>query len=174
MDPSRLYRIAKFLRYELPAKVQVLERILPELGLFDDDTERRNAFRRATRGLPLTIRSVGLVVLLLSAVGAVLCIILALLGIPDRVQRWVVVPLAGVWGAPAIVYGLAYMWRRRIRQSLRQQLRLLGIPLCEKCGYDLRGSIESARCPECGTPFVPPKLPGGTALDPPDEVPGSG
>lgn len=25
--------------------------------------------------------------------------------------------------------------------------------LCSKCGYDLRGSIESSRCPECGSPL---------------------
>jgi hypothetical protein len=29
---------------------------------------------------------------------------------------------------------------------------------CAKCGYDLR-RLESARCPECGTPFRAPPLP---------------
>ena len=26
---------------------------------------------------------------------------------------------------------------------------------CRKCGYDLRGSAASARCPECGSSFAP-------------------
>lgn len=29
---------------------------------------------------------------------------------------------------------------------------------CERCGYDLRGSLDAARCPECGTPFDPASL----------------
>ena len=31
---------------------------------------------------------------------------------------------------------------------------------CTSCGYDLRGSVESARCPECGEPFDPADLDG--------------
>jgi len=30
---------------------------------------------------------------------------------------------------------------------------------CTQCGYDLRGSLEQARCPECGMPFDPSCLP---------------
>ena len=26
---------------------------------------------------------------------------------------------------------------------------------CPTCNYDLRGSVESAVCPECGTPITP-------------------
>lgn len=33
-------------------------------------------------------------------------------------------------------------------------------PHCEKCGYDLRGSLEFGRCPECGTAFWRPPAPG--------------
>ena len=69
-----------------------------------------------------------------------------------------------------IFFAWPYAWRRKIRQSLREQLRLLGIPVCEKCGYDLRGSIEVARCPECGTPFDPSNLPSAT----PEKAPEGG
>jgi hypothetical protein len=56
-----------------------------------------------------------------------------------------------------------------MRQSLREPLRLLGILACENCSYDLRGSIDSARCPECGTPLHPAKLSDGAPAEAPDE-----
>jgi hypothetical protein len=34
---------------------------------------------------------------------------------------------------------------------------------CGNCGYDLRGSLEIRRCPECGTPFEPPAQKGEDA-----------
>ena len=37
-----------------------------------------------------------------------------------------------------------------LRAFLRKNLNEHGIPVCLKCGYDLRGS-EGRRCPECGT-----------------------
>ena len=47
---------------------------------------------------------------------------------------------------------LTWFWRNRCQRFLRQQLIDSGIPICLKCGYELRGQTE-ARCPECGTPF---------------------
>ncbi|HKQ49050.1 MAG TPA: hypothetical protein VJZ71_13350 [Phycisphaerae bacterium] len=46
--------------------------------------------------------------------------------------------------------------RRFHRQSfpamLRQKLIEQGVPMCLKCGYNLRGQpTDSTRCPECGT-----------------------
>lgn len=45
----------------------------------------------------------------------------------------------------AIVYGM-----------LPRSLDNSSLGLCERCGYDLRASYEFGRCPECGTPCVPP------------------
>jgi hypothetical protein len=39
--------------------------------------------------------------------------------------------------------------RSRIRRSVRQKLRVLGVPICVVCGYDLTANT-SGRCPECG------------------------
>jgi predicted RNA-binding Zn-ribbon protein involved in translation (DUF1610 family) len=54
------------------------------------------------------------------------------------------------------VAGLALLLlfhRRRITVSIRQQLNANNIPVCMKCGYDLRGRLSHA-CPECGTPVM--------------------
>lgn len=54
--------------------------------------------------------------------------------------------------------------------------RMLGAPvvdprrsafLCGRCGYDVRGSREFGRCPECGTAFEPAR-PAGPAAGLPD------
>lgn len=38
------------------------------------------------------------------------------------------------------------------RDFFRKQLNDLGILVCVRCGYDLRGQLDH-RCPECGTEF---------------------
>jgi hypothetical protein len=60
---------------------------------------------------------------------------------------------AGIVGAAAgisMTYGGFWFARRQIRLYLRHEMRGRGIPLCLRCGYDLRGT-PSGRCPECGT-----------------------
>ncbi len=42
-----------------------------------------------------------------------------------------------------------YIFRRKVRRSLRLTLNANGIPVCMSCGYCLRG-LEEQRCPECG------------------------
>jgi hypothetical protein len=57
----------------------------------------------------------------------------------------------------AACFLLAVVWetvagRKHMRGSLRVQLIKQGVPICLKCGYDLRG-LDTARCPECGSLF---------------------
>ena len=47
--------------------------------------------------------------------------------------------------------GITWFLRNRCRRYLREQLVARGVPICLKCGYDLRGQV-APRCPECGTP----------------------
>ncbi|TVQ51157.1 MAG: hypothetical protein EA377_13185, partial [Phycisphaerales bacterium] len=41
---------------------------------------------------------------------------------------------------------LVFMFPSVIRQSVRSQMNALGLPLCLRCGYDLRG-VADRRCP---------------------------
>lgn len=45
-----------------------------------------------------------------------------------------------------------HFWREPMRLVVRENLQAAGVPICLKCGYDLRGQ-EIARCPECGEAF---------------------
>ena len=55
----------------------------------------------------------------------------------------------------SLQWGLLSWFLLRVRERRRHPSRE---QICAECGYDLRGSIESARCPECGTPFDPARL----------------
>lgn len=74
------------------------------------------------------------------------------------IRRWVYIPgsmygglVGGITGGSGLVV-ITWFWRFRCRKFIRQQLVARGIPICIKCGYDVRGQIEP-RCSECGTPF---------------------
>ena len=58
--------------------------------------------------------------------------------------------LAPYWGTTLLtaMYPVGYIVLRWGRRHFR-----LKHGLCLRCGYDLRGSLEAGRCPECGTGF---------------------
>lgn len=52
--------------------------------------------------------------------------------------------------------GIAYWLLRSSRFALKRmpmKTHEHHLLICERCGYDLRGSLESRRCPECGQRF---------------------
>ena len=79
---------------------------------------------------------------------AILVMIRPWVFVPGRMYGGIVGGITGVTG----FFVITWFWRHRLRLFLRQQLVDRGIPVCLKCGYDLRGQIDP-RCPECGTPF---------------------
>ena len=62
---------------------------------------------------------------------------------------WIVI---GFWLWALLCASLAIVcWVRRAKAHAVRNKRD-AIPVCKSCGYDLRGSVEQGRCPECGTP----------------------
>lgn len=59
----------------------------------------------------------------------------------SRVPVWTVFAILGLPVVP-----IYYLWRD---SRTRLKKKMIGLGLCEKCGYDLRASPD--RCPECGT-----------------------
>jgi hypothetical protein len=53
-----------------------------------------------------------------------------------------------------------YYWKRELRSfsrlgPVRRYLRVIGVFICENCGYDLHGRTDEQPCPECGKEPVP-------------------
>lgn len=84
-------------------------------------------------------------------IGLLVALIFVLLRQWFRIPMSLLGPIVGsVTSAPGTLATI-WFWRRRCRRYLREQLIARGIPICLKCGYDLRGQVEP-KCSECGTP----------------------
>jgi hypothetical protein len=129
---------------------------LPEWNLFPDDAARRKAIEEIERGMmPRLIKG------LLQFLAAVVIFFGAPMLIAHLVAHYAL-PFLGRWnnrlmwivaiaGYTIVVY-LAL--RRDMPKALRQQLVKAGVPVCLKCGYDLRGlPSHRTNCPECGREF---------------------
>jgi hypothetical protein len=124
----------------------------PELRRFDSLAEAKAAFAACQKvqmktpwfwlGLVAYTAAVGLIV------SAVLIVLRTWVPLSGGKFAGIVGATTGSSGA----FGLRWFWRHRFRKLLRERLVEAGIPICIKCGYDLRGQIEP-RCPECGTEF---------------------
>ena len=98
---------------------------------------------------------------------AIYVVALALVAVVVR-ELVITMTQAGQWSlagarfnafVPIICEGMTIplMWvhyRKFMRSFLRAYLNDHGIPICENCGYDLRGQVNQ-RCPECGKGFEP-------------------
>ena len=127
-------------------------RLYPELDRFPAGFERSRALRRATASW---IYWLALIVALCCAEAAFVgarknLLPLAYGSIGGSVFVWNLVVAIILGGMVGI--GLSFAFRNWIRTRLRQQLISKGVPICIRCGYDLRAQVIP-RCPECGTPF---------------------
>jgi len=120
-------------------------RLFPELKLFPDCRQGRHALHRATR--TITRWSYALAPPL--CVGTVFAGKRMAGGRIEGASNLLLMLLGGLLFGCLVSY-LPILWfSKRIRHSLRQQLRDAGIPVCIHCGYQLTG-LPEARCPECG------------------------
>lgn len=127
--------------------------VFPELLLFPESSSAERALSEA-RGNVIAIVSRVLAILILS-------------GILISGRHWPIALPRGteyvVGGVGFLLFGVAWLFvpdwlaNRSIRSALRTELIRIGVPVCLRCGYDLRGQAEP-RCPECGTPFDPKLL----------------
>jgi uncharacterized paraquat-inducible protein A len=124
----------------------------PELEHFASRVDARKAVHEWKKRLIRMPRFWFGVLLYTCAVGGAVAAITFWLGrrvhIPPIMWAGLVGGITGVSGFVAI----NWFWRHHLQRHLRQQLVARGIPVCLKCGYDLRGQ-SVPRCPECGTPF---------------------
>lgn len=126
---------------------------LPELDYFESDEKREAALAQIAKeaGRPTT-RGYWSAIVLLGA-GAISTMLLAswlleFVSWPREIEKAVRLGL--------VILVTLIMIRRFHRQGfpamLRQKLIEQGVPMCLKCGYNLRGQpADSTRCPECGT-----------------------
>ena len=145
-----------------PLRVTVIRWFFPELGLFETVQQRKTAWKDAVWTL-LWCR------IMLCVVAIVFIVSIAFLPPLSSTLRPVVsipssldpVFLGLMCFLSGLIAGVGTYWlfRRRIRWSLRESLFSVGVPVCMRCGYCLRGLSELAepRCPECGEPFDPEK-----------------
>jgi|ERR1043165_7632102 hypothetical protein len=121
--------------------------VIPELALFPNRWARYRAIWEALSefrivGLYLSPR---VIIFVVSAIVGLQSLIVFLRPAPlymyaIGLAHWLI--LVGVLVLP--------VWSG-MRRSLRRQLVEQGIPVCWRCGFDLRGSPSSSVCPECGT-----------------------
>jgi len=121
----------------------------PELLFFPTEEEREAAYEQAKKQAG-HYRWYVLVCLVLTIVIRHLlkALVLARCNVSESLLDGVlwIVTVAGA------SYAALYLLRNRVTRSLRRQLIERGVPICFRCGYDLRGQ-DRPRCPECGQPF---------------------
>lgn len=136
-----------------------LPRIFPELQLCRNDVERERVKKLAQGAwMQQLVMSVGLMTAYIveDRIVNLRSLLPSSLPYPVRVVIDLLAMLAFIG---LLVYGGLYLFREPARRKIRAYLRAQGLLICETCGYDLRGLVDSTseegQCPECGQRLLP-------------------
>ncbi len=122
-------------------------RLIPELQLLQSAEDEKAAFAYAMRE---TYRRTGYWLVYLIGIAITLGLRMCL---EDRGDfAWWLREFLLVVGFGGMPVFCLFAFSRRIRVFVRKELLARGIPVCQACGYALRGLVL-ARCPECCEPF---------------------
>ena len=126
----------------------VILKLYPELRAADDVRVRRQAWRWAAR----RCRRSPLLMAWIAVFGGGM--VVGWLVVRDfTFPAWwppllhVLLALYTLWIILTVFY--PFIARQRMRRALREALAQAGVPICVRCGYDLRGQCNAV-CPECG------------------------
>lgn len=125
---------------------------IPEADYFPSDEQRDVALAQVVKEVGNWRKNFYRVILLFVLVNIAAHLLLW------YVSRFVAIPssirtaLPGGLIGGSFVFILNQIHRRKYPLLLRKKLIEQGVPMCLKCGYNLRGQpTYSTRCPECGT-----------------------
>lgn len=131
-----------------------LVRDIPELELVTDEALRNRILAQIERDMTRrSWKSLGQFLV------AVVLFLIIPIGLGSLVSR-VLMPPNGPWNNRVflaivlVTYTIIVYWalRRDMPKALRTKLNANGIPVCMRCGHDLRGGADDRTvCPECGT-----------------------
>ncbi len=130
--------------------VKKQSRMFPELLLFETEAEQKRAFKKASKGIYLNplywLLLIGLAIFMNVALRSAGRTFGPAFSVPDSMVSGIAGGISGGLSAAAALW----ISKRKIQHSLRKQLNDTGVPICMKCGYQLKGNTSGV-CPECGT-----------------------